>query len=399
MRLSIVIVTHNRREALARTLSKVTGLTDFNSDQHEIIVVDNHCTDGTEEMLRRDWPGVIALRMKGNQGACARNHGLAVARGKYVMLLDDDSYPLGHTLSHSLHYLDEHDEVGAVGGKVSLPDGKCEASAQPTVIINCGTVLRKSALDQVGFFPLEFIRQAEEYDLSWRLWQAGYRVERFEDLEYRHEKSPVQRSIGWIQQLDLRNNLILTERYLPKAWRKAFRDDWTQRYFALAQQAGHLKYVKRGWRQAQYWRLRTMLTGRKILSPQALESIFGFHEQAQRIEDWARLHQVKKVLIADVAKTIFVTFCACELAQLKMVGVVDNHPAYQGMMYRGLPVMNDTDAAQNNFDGVVLANVNPAQVAMRLQALQPWCDKPIIALWQPRYLHKQPQQADQSQAA
>ncbi len=399
MRLSIVIVTHNRREALSRTLSKVTGLTDFNSDQHEIIIVDNHCTDGTDAMLRSDWPGVIALRMKGNQGACARNHGMAVARGSYIMLLDDDSYPLGHTLSQSLHYLDEHDEVGAVGGKVSLPDGRCEASAMPTVIINCGTVLRKSALDKVGLFPLEFIRQAEEYDLSFRLWQAGYRVERFEDLEYCHEKSPAQRIAGYIQQLDLRNNLILAERYLPMPWRAIFREDWTQRYFALARHAGNLSWVWRGWRQAQYWRWRTMLTGRKAMSPDALESIFGVNDQAQRIADWARLHQVNKVLIADVAKTIYVTVHACERAQLNIAGIADNQPAFAGMMYRGLKVMNDREAAMQNHDGVILANVNPAQVQPRFKVLQSWSDKPILTLWQPRFLHAQNQRADGLQAA
>lgn len=399
MRLSILIVTHNRRQALAQTLAKVTQLPDFHPTEHEILVVDNGSTDGTHAMLQQDWPGVLRLGLSTNQGVSARNHGFAVARGKYVMLLDDDSYPLGRTLSASLEYLETHEKVAAVGGRVTLPDGRCEASALPTVIINCAVVLRKAVIDQLGGFPREFFRQAEEYDLSWRIWQAGWRIERFEDLTYRHEKVAGNRWPGWIHRLDLRNNLILVERYLPQPWRKIFREDWTQRYFALARHAEHLPAVRLGWVQGQLWRVRLSLAGRQTLGPEAMEAIFGFQSQQERIAVWAREHGIRRVMLADVAKSLHVTWRGCQENQLDIVGIADNHPAYQGMVYRGVRVMNDAAAAREPFEGLVLANLNPAQVLPRSLALPSWCDKPILTLWQPTWLHESASTANQTQAA
>lgn len=399
MRLTIIIVTHNRCQALASTLTKVTHLPDFDSTEDEIIVVDNGSTDGTEAMLQKDWPRVVRLGLSSNQGVSARNHGFAVARGRYVMLIDDDSYPLGRSLSASVHYLDEHEDVAAVVGRVTLPDGRCEASALPTVIINCAVVLRKSVIDKLGGFPREFFRQAEEYDLSWRIWQAGYHIQRFEDLEYRHDKVAGNRWPGWIHRMDIRNNMILVERYLPQPWRSIFRDDWTQRYFALARHAGHSGAVKLGWWQGLAWRTRMMLTGRRTLSTQAVESIFGFAQQRELICAWARQHKIKRVLIADVAKSLYVTFHACQQCGLEVAAISDNHPAYQGMNYRGVPVVSDQQARQENFDGLVLSNVNPAQLPPRLATLQSWCDKPLLSLWQPVYLHPQSLPSQQTQAA
>jgi hypothetical protein len=121
-----------------------------------------------------------------------------------------------------------------VVGRVVLPDDRFEASALPGVMINCAVCIRKSALDEVGGFPVEFFRQAEEYDLSFKLWKAGYSVERFEDLVYRHEKAPGNRAGAIVHRLDMRNNLILIERFFPPKMRRFYREDWTNRYLALA---------------------------------------------------------------------------------------------------------------------------------------------------------------------
>ena len=115
----------------------------------------------------------------------------------------------------SIEILERDPGLGAVGGRVMLPDGREEASALPGVIISCGVCLRKEVLDRVGGFRPEFFRKAGEYDFSFRIWEAGYRVERFEDLVYRHDKALTNRELDLSQRMDLRNNLILAERFLP----------------------------------------------------------------------------------------------------------------------------------------------------------------------------------------
>src|SRR5947199_9876227 len=78
--------------------------------------------------------------------------------------------------------------VAAVVGTVVLPNGSLEAPAFPSVLMGGATCLRRAAIEQVGGFSREFFRQAEEYDLSFRLWGAGWRIERCEEVVFRHDK-------------------------------------------------------------------------------------------------------------------------------------------------------------------------------------------------------------------
>ena len=102
------------------------------------------------------------------------------------------------------------------------------------MLLGGASVISKSVLDTVGGFSPEFFRQAEEYDLSFRILSSGFRIERFEDVEFFHEKVPGGRSSALTHRMDLRNNLILVERFLPRELRRAYRRDWIRRYSAFA---------------------------------------------------------------------------------------------------------------------------------------------------------------------
>jgi GT2 family glycosyltransferase len=387
VRLSIVIVTHNRREALRHTLSRVLPNPDLPHGQMELIVVDNASTDGTAAWLAESHPSIRVLRRPRNEGVSARNHAFAEARGAYVLLIDDDSHPVDDAVARSLAYMDEHPRVAAVGGRVELLDGRCEASALPAVTINCAVVLRKAALDEVGGFPREFFRQAEEYDLCLRLWQAGWRVERFEDLVYRHNKAPGNRNTAWVHRLDIRNNLILLERYLPAALRSEYRADWTQRYRALARHAGRRWSAWLGQAQGRAWFVREAIAGRSILGEEAIEAVFDLQRQRKAVSQWAPRHGVRRVAIADFSKNLYATWRACRDAGLDVVCIADGHPAYASSGYRGVPIVSDDAAARLEVDGVVLSNVNPAQIERRYaELLLRWEDRPVLRLWQPRLL-------------
>ncbi|MCE9592511.1 MAG: glycosyltransferase [Planctomycetes bacterium] len=382
MRISYVIVTHNRRDVLLRTLGIVTAPT----ADAEYLVVDNGSTDGTKDALRREFPQVRVIRRPSNEGVSARNHAFAVARGDYVVLIDDDSYPVGDAVERSVSYLDANPRTGAVVGRVALPDGRLEASAFPTVMINCAVCIRRSALDLAGGFPTDFFRQAEEYDLSFRFWQAGFAVERFEDVLYRHEKSPGNRASAVVHKLDLRNNLIVADRYLPRELRSIYRHDWTRRYLALAQHAGHIDAAWEGLHEARELARFIARRGRSTLDAAAIESIFGFESQAREVATWAGEHRPRNVLISDFSKNLFATYRACRAAGLNVLGVTDNHPAYDGLTYRGLPVGQDAVFLRGGADAIVLSNVNPGQVDRRAAELRDRFDLPVLTLWRPRLL-------------
>lgn len=396
MRLSIVIVTHNRRETLLATLGRLRDNPSLPHDAMEVLVVDNGSTDGAPDAVEAFAAGragepaprfaVRVIRRPRNEGVAARNHAFAVASGKYVALIDDDSYPLEDALGRAMARMDEAADVGAVGGRVLLADGTFEASAFPSVMINCAVCIRKSALDQVGGFPEDFFRQAEEYDLSFRLWNAGHRIERYEDLLFRHEKAAGNRTPAAIHRLDTRNNLILLDRYLDQPLRNEYRADWLARYRAIARHAGHSRAVTLGQAQARWRQVASLGRGRRPLTPAALEANFELERQARLVAAWAKLHGVRRAALADFSKNIYATFNACRGAGIELACLAENGPAFAGLQYRGLPILTDEAAAKscgNKIDGVILANVSPARVELRARQIESRFALPVLRFWSP----------------
>ena len=91
MLLSSVIVTHNRCEVLLRTLARLQASC---PPESEVWVVDNGSTDGTATAVRAEFSDVHLIALEANEGVGARSRAFARVRGKYVVLLDDDSCPV-----------------------------------------------------------------------------------------------------------------------------------------------------------------------------------------------------------------------------------------------------------------------------------------------------------------
>src|SRR5437764_13847050 len=89
--LSVVIVTFNSREALARTLS---ALSPELAAGDELIVVDNASSDGTAALVPELAPRARLVETGANLGfAAACNAGAEVATGDLLVLLNPDAVP------------------------------------------------------------------------------------------------------------------------------------------------------------------------------------------------------------------------------------------------------------------------------------------------------------------
>lgn len=399
MKLSYVLITRNRRERLLKTLQLLATTTPLPEGTWETLVVDNASEDGTAGAVRRAFPDVHLIPLPENEGMPARNHAIAHAAGRYIAFLDDDSYPIGDTIPTALHYLAHHAKTAALVGRVILPNGALEAPAFPRVTLGGASIVRKSALDKVGGFATEFFRQAEEYDLSFRLWQAGFSVERFEDLQFRHDKEPGGRSSSEVHRLDLRNNLILVERYLPRELRRAYRSDWIRRYGLVAMHDGYSGAVHRALCESRVWARREASIGRRTLGATAIEQLFDLDRQASEVARWATANRIQRVVLADYSKNVYATYRACQLAGLDVAALADARAAFAGRNYRGVPIVSDADAARQTPDGVVLSTINPAQVEPRMTQLRASFQCPILHLWEPRYINQPRDRRDRNDAA
>jgi len=391
MELSYVIVSHNRRDTLLRTLGILEKTTPLPAAQWEIWVVDNGSTDGTDAAIATQFPAVNVIRREKNEGVWARTLAFTHCRGRAVMLLDDDSYPAApDTVTRSLAHLQAHPDLAAVVGRCVLPSGELEACALPGVMLSGAVCLRKAALDRVGGFRPEFFRKAGEYDLSFRLWDAGWRVARFEDVVYRHDKHAAGRSAALGFKMDLRNNLILVERFFPPAYRRAYRKDFLQRYAAFAQHHGHAAALSEAVAEARGWAERERATGRQTLSPATLETVLQWGLQKWRIAEWAERLELRRVVVADHSKNLYATFRGAQRCGLTITAIAENHPALTRQTYRGVSVLPDREALCGRADGVILSNVNPARVEARVAQLRKRWAGPLLTLWQPKTLGVSP---------
>ncbi|HEY0008082.1 MAG TPA: glycosyltransferase, partial [Tepidisphaeraceae bacterium] len=189
LKVSFVISTHNRCDVLLMTLERLQhcGLDRAAFDIH---VVDNASRDGTVARIRSQFPKVKVYPLKTNRGSVAKNVAVAAALGQYVVFLDDDSYPTAGSVARMIQHFEADAKLGAATFTITLPDGRRECSAYPDVFIGCGVGFRRRVLRLLGGLPDDFFMQAEEYDLSLKLLDAGWRVRTFDDLHVMHLKTP-----------------------------------------------------------------------------------------------------------------------------------------------------------------------------------------------------------------
>ena len=112
--LSIIVPVYNRANLVGFTLDSI-----YNNRQEvdfEVIVIDDHSTDGTFDHIQRNYPQVLLLKNPKKGAPSARNAGLNAARGKYILYLDSDDLIGPDFIKSRCAFLDEHPEVNACYG-------------------------------------------------------------------------------------------------------------------------------------------------------------------------------------------------------------------------------------------------------------------------------------------
>lgn len=227
----VVIATRDRAPSLARSLRHLLDL----PERPPVVVADNASTDGTREMLARDFPQVSVESLPVNRGALARTYGVRALDTPYVAFSDDDSWWAPGALSRAVDLFDAHQRLGLLSastlvGPTADPDPLNEVLAtsplgpvpdlpgtQVLGFLACASVVRRSAyLDAGGFHPLLFFG-GEETLLAYDLAARGWGVTHCPDVVAHHHPAPSPRN-G--RPVAVRRNALLTawlRRPLPYA--------------------------------------------------------------------------------------------------------------------------------------------------------------------------------------
>ena len=379
-KLTFLISTYNRRSALLRTLMQLKSMESSPDFSVETIVVDNASTDGTADSVTRDFPAVRLIARNTNHGACAKNDGLDIASGDYIVFLDDDSYPDAESIRGMIRHFREDVRLGAAVFDVILPDGQRECSAYPSVCIGCGTGFRGEALLAAGGLPDDFFMQAEEYDLSLRILDAGWDVARFTDISVQHLKTPCARRPARTTRLDIRNNLLVIARRFPRQWIWPFAVDWMRRYRWMSQQKDYRHQVA-FWTGLVEGAIKSIFSGkRREISAGAFEKFAMIQQIHARLARIKGERGIKRILFIDVGKNLHAFWLAAKKLDLQIVAIADENLGGPGRRYRGVPVIDDAAARQLSFDAAILTNISPVHGPLRLSAWRAMDRRPIIDL-------------------
>lgn len=129
MQLSIVVVNYNTRDLLRQCLSSVFA-NPPRGRQLQVIVVDNASCDGSNDMLKSEFPQVELVESRCNLGfGRANNVGFTRACGEYILLLNPDTIVLPGALDAMVDFLASHEEAGAVGCRLVDAEGNVLPSA------------------------------------------------------------------------------------------------------------------------------------------------------------------------------------------------------------------------------------------------------------------------------
>jgi hypothetical protein len=205
---SVVVVTHDATRWLEQCLASVGG--------YETVVVDNGSTDGTVELVRREFPRVRLVEQENRGLAAGWNRGLHETSGRYALILNADAWVVGPAVERLCSFADTRPDAGIVGPKLLNPDGTLQRSVRgfPTLwrlateyfflrklaprseelnafyaggfehdrvreaefVMGACLLVRRQAAVEVGPLDEDFFLFSEETDWCYRFHQAGWKV-------------------------------------------------------------------------------------------------------------------------------------------------------------------------------------------------------------------------------
>ena len=230
---SIVTLCWNRKQDILESLQ---GISQIDYNNFEVIVVDNASSDGTVEAIAAQFPKVKVIQMFKNIGIEAYNIGFKNAKGEYIVILDDDSFPHPQAVRRMVRYFQEDDKLGVVAFDVrnyykyeEVADAtveeevhKAEAKDYYMSFNGAGAGIRRELFEEIGFYPEEFFLYWNEQDTAFRVWNHGYKVIFFGDVVSYHKYSPENRASWRAPYYYTRNAFYLVWKNYPgqMAWKK-----------------------------------------------------------------------------------------------------------------------------------------------------------------------------------
>jgi GT2 family glycosyltransferase len=239
----VVIVNWNLKDSLRETLESFRKV---NYPGLQIVVSDNASTDGSQEMVRREFPEVYLLtRDKGVGYAKGASLGMEYLadKTKYIFSTTNDVIvdaeminalvdyaekdPKAGVLGCKIYYFGQDDLLWSAGGRIHPLHGhsyhfgwnrhdqpRYDKIRECDFVTGCGFLLRTDVLKRVNYFNSDMVFYSEDADLCYRIREQGYKVMYIPGAKMWHKTSTTLAKDRPVQlQYSTRNSLYLIHRH------------------------------------------------------------------------------------------------------------------------------------------------------------------------------------------
>ena len=237
-KIAIIIITYNRPADMLALAMNIEKLSSKKELLEEIIIVNNNSTesyDAVKSFIQENPSNPFKLiESKENLGVSrGRNFAIEQSKAPILVLIDDDAeFQDTDALKRINEAVIENPHAGILAMKIlyfqnsqfqlnafphkSFEKRKHLQSFETYYFAGCGNIIVKEAFDIAGPFPTDFFYGMEEYDLSYRILDAGYTIKYIANIVLLHKESPEGRQTKsdklrgmWV------NKTKVAWRYLP----------------------------------------------------------------------------------------------------------------------------------------------------------------------------------------
>ncbi len=216
----IIFICFNRKDEVLYNIFKMGEYKLIN----KVICVDNHSSDGTDEIFKSlNNKNIKYIKLGKNVGIQAYNIAASNSNADILIILDDDSHIDEDAIPKVLNKFNNDSRLGILAFCVKLSKTgenitKDWKDGAATSFWGCGAAVRREIWNRLAGYNKDLFLYTNEYELSIRCWNIGYKVIYDSSIIAYHRVSNMNRTTKRLIIYSIRNNTYFIKTYFDKKY-------------------------------------------------------------------------------------------------------------------------------------------------------------------------------------
>lgn len=239
---SVILVNYNTKQMTSECIDSIISHTQ--GVIYEIILVDNHSTDGSKEFFTNDKRVKYVYSDVNGGFGYGNNLGMHYAYGKYIFLLNTDTLLINNAIKEFFDYAESHESNIVYGCWLVNGEGKDVCSyynfpafdfidfwnkhilgkdvlifdhkeKQVDAISGADMFMPKKVAEAVGGFDTNIFMYGEEGEYQYRMMKNGFKRKLLPQPKIIHLEGGSNKNIKHHKVIDMRGHFVFLKKYMP----------------------------------------------------------------------------------------------------------------------------------------------------------------------------------------